>query len=661
MKFLSGLSRLFSKNMKKVLVISICLTLFGVFFFLRQVFFYQYEPEYYENYYYFSQWNIPNSTRGISDGELYKFVGYRLVEGENPFYLNFEIPPLGKYLYGLAEKTTGNPFLVSISLYLLSALLVYLLSRDLHKDKHLNLITLLLFITTPFVATQIRETMLDLPLMFFYLLQVFFFLRYLKERKNKQKTLYLILAGGCLGLATGVKPGIYTPLIGLIGVLMVFLLEKKQKIIRILLYTASVVGGYITSYFCYFIRHPNPIPWIRLHEKPLEFYLSPQNNVDRLNQWRSIFANTYQGWWQPGRLTSVGDWSLILPLGVIAAVIALFFSLKKKDNRWTYLSVVTLSFLLMNTFVPFWTRYLMPAIPLFILLISLLFKNKKYILFILILANLPFLYSSIVPNKVDGHAQAISRFTSTRAYRELYRSIDFDQRKDITEKDFIAFNEDFYESLGTRKIEIEVVDMEKISSRQIRATYDIRYITNYGLVDHQFTTDFYKKHNQWKMVWNWDMLWPGYDPSFQIIVERKETSPSVNYTVYVIPRLMYDWCQSLNDFSLLIGKSSLDVDSKIKQVIPDDFPRFIGILNRKLGSGGVTQAEAIKGVVLRKTDYPIILTDLPQANLEADYLSALQKDNPELFYPQANIFMEDNQGEKIEIPFPDVLLTDLAL
>ena len=661
MKLFSTPSRYLSKHTNLILIISVCLTIVGIFFFLRQVFFYQYEPEYYENYYYHSQWNIPGSTRGISDGELYKFVGYRLVEGENPFYLNFEIPPLGKYLYGLAEKTIGNPFWVSISLYLLSVLLVYFLSRNLYKNKRLSLIILLLFVTTPFVATQIKETMLDLPLMFFYLLHVFFFTLYLEKKDIKQKTINLILAGGCLGLATGVKPGIYTPLIGLVGALMIFLLEKKQKIIKTLLYTASVVGGYVTSYFCYFIRHPNPIPWIRLHEKPLDFYLSPQNDVYYLNQWRSIFSNTYQGWWQPGQTTSFGDWSLVLPLGVIAALIILFFSLKKKDHRWTYLSSVTLSFLLVNTFVPFWGRYLMPAIPLFVLLIGYFFRKKKYILILLILANLPFLYSSIVPNRVDGHAQAISRFTATRAYRELYRSIDFDQRKDILEKDFITFNEDFYESLGTRKIEIEVVDMEKISPRQIKATYDIRYITNYGLVDHQFTTNFNKKYNQWKMVWNWDMLWPGYDPSSQIIVERGETPPSVNYTVYVIPRLMYDWCQSLNDFSLLIGESSLDVDSKIKEVVPDDFPRFIGILDRKLGPGGVAQAEAIKGVVLKKVDYPIILTELPQANLEADYLSELQRNNPELFYSQANVFVENNQGERIEIPFPDVLLTDLAL
>ena len=81
---------------------------------LRQIFYYRYEPAYYENWFYTSQWNIPGSTRGIADGELYKFVGYRLTQGENPFNINFEVPPLGKYLYGLAETSIGNPYWVSL-------------------------------------------------------------------------------------------------------------------------------------------------------------------------------------------------------------------------------------------------------------------------------------------------------------------------------------------------------------------------------------------------------------------------------------------------------------------------------------------------------------------------------------------------------------------
>jgi hypothetical protein len=91
------------KGLCLILYISIFVVAAGVIFSSRQIFFFKYGPEYYENWYYHSQWNYPDSTRGISDGELYKFVGYRLIEGENPFNINYEMPPFGKSLYGLAE------------------------------------------------------------------------------------------------------------------------------------------------------------------------------------------------------------------------------------------------------------------------------------------------------------------------------------------------------------------------------------------------------------------------------------------------------------------------------------------------------------------------------------------------------------------------------
>lgn len=143
-----------------------------IFFNSRQIFFQKYEPEYFENWYYHSQWNYPQSSRGMSDGPLYQFVGYRLTQGENPFNINFEMPPFGKYLYGLAAKYIGNAYCTTVLIYLSSLLAFFLLSLELFKNNKIILSTFLLFVTTPFVATQLRETMLDLPLMFFYLVHV---------------------------------------------------------------------------------------------------------------------------------------------------------------------------------------------------------------------------------------------------------------------------------------------------------------------------------------------------------------------------------------------------------------------------------------------------------------------------------------------------------
>lgn len=56
----------------------------------------------------------------------------------------------------------------------------------------------------------------------------------------------------------------------------------------------------------------------------------------------------------------------------------------------------------------------------------------------------------MAPGGVIEDAQVTARFISTRAYRELYRGINQQQRKNLAEQDFIDTHEAFLEQLGTR-------------------------------------------------------------------------------------------------------------------------------------------------------------------------------------------------------------------
>jgi hypothetical protein len=69
-----------------VILVGLILT---VSYFNRWIFSFKFEPEYWENYYYTSQWNVPNSKRQISDEGVYRYIGYRLVNGENPFNVDY--------------------------------------------------------------------------------------------------------------------------------------------------------------------------------------------------------------------------------------------------------------------------------------------------------------------------------------------------------------------------------------------------------------------------------------------------------------------------------------------------------------------------------------------------------------------------------------------
>jgi len=607
-----------------VLIFAILIVIFFIFFNSRQIFFHRYEPEYFENWYYHSQWLYPQSARGMSDGPYYQFVGYRLVHGENPFNINFEMPPFGKYLYGLGAVFFGNSYWVSIFLYLLSVLVFFLLSKDLFKNSQIALLALLLFVTTPFVATQVRETMLDLPLMSLYLIHVWLFIKFLSTRKHMN----LLLAGIFLGLATATKPGLYTPAVAILGLILVFFAGKK--IFNPIFYAAFVLLGYVLAYFpVYFIRHPNPIPWLRLHEKILKFYLNAGNGQPNyLNQWKTIFISVYQGIWEGGQKIVISDWSPVLPLGVIATVAVLILGLKKRHIQWVYLSGICLIFLTVNTFIPFWPRYLMPIIPIFVLLIIILaifttFFSKRIIYVVLFLSflNLPNLVSSLTHEDLSGHFQSIARFVSTRAYRELYRSINPEQRKTLSEQEFIRQNESFLDALGTINVEMSVKEVSK-SKDAMKVKYRLRYETTCGNLSHDPTLTFVRVNNQVKLVWKWDYLWPGYDPKNKVAKEK--IIPFLKFdnnkagvqqgnrkAVYVIPRLMFDWNKYLNALAEITGESSLEIDKRLKRVVPDQYPRFVGYLSPALGSEGEKKALKITGVSLRNIDCPITLENVP--------------------------------------------------
>ncbi len=137
-------------------------------YFSRWIFFYKFDPVYWENAYYESQWNVPNSPRGIGDEGVYRYIGYRLVNNhENPFNVDYWVPPLGKYTYGLAAKYFSNPYLTSYIYYLGSILLFYLISSLVFSDNR-KWMAVYLFAANPAIADQITTTMLDLPLTFFF-------------------------------------------------------------------------------------------------------------------------------------------------------------------------------------------------------------------------------------------------------------------------------------------------------------------------------------------------------------------------------------------------------------------------------------------------------------------------------------------------------------
>lgn len=397
-----------------------------VSYFNRWIFVYKFEPEYWENYYYNSQWNVPNSKRIIPDEGVYRYIGYRLVNGENPFNVDYWVPPMGKYWYGVGAKYLGNPYLISFGFYLISTLVVLSLTK--------NWLIVYLWALNPLIVEQIGQTMLDLPMTVFFLSHILLLFKYEKSKS----IIHLGISGIFLGLMAGTKPAYFVPMIGLVDWWWIFSSSKKNKIKYLFYFLFSTIVGYVLAYTCYFIVHPNPIPWIRLHEKVINFQKGNGGSHDVLNIFKTIFLDKYKGFWVGGKEMTVKAWSTVLPIGTILMGYYLFKAkqLFKENGQVLYLSIIGVGYVLMCLTVDFWPRYLVLLMPILTLTVGYFFNKKPWIILIILLSYAPWLGFNFFPNYTDLVNQW-EYLANNQQYRETYRLLDNDSRTRINENEWL--------------------------------------------------------------------------------------------------------------------------------------------------------------------------------------------------------------------------------
>lgn len=431
--FFKAITKFINKNKLLFIVVPIILT---SIYFCRWILVYKFEPKYWENLYYESQWNIPNSKRVIGDDGVYRYIGYRLVNGENPFNVDYWVPPFGKYLYGIGTKYLSNPLFISLLFYLFLVYVFIKLCKEI-LPKKLIPISLIIFLLNPFVVSEIKNTMLDLPLTLLLTSSLLFFIKYIKSEKNTNFYLSIIL----LGLAVGTKPPFFVAAYALsFGI---FLLNKHQ-FKKILLLPVLMLMGYVLAYFFpYFIHHPNPIPWIRLHQKVFEFQ---KNNIGSQN-WFSVITyllyGRFMGYWVGAKALYPTDFNLVFTFGSISVFIIYIKKLftHKTIDAFGIICLIGIIYILMLFLVDFWPRYLMPLIPIFSLAISYLLSTKKYSypIYLALFISLCFSYkNTIISPPREEFEKEFSGFQLLDRRKEMYQLLNTESKSFTSENNFIT-------------------------------------------------------------------------------------------------------------------------------------------------------------------------------------------------------------------------------
>jgi predicted membrane-bound dolichyl-phosphate-mannose-protein mannosyltransferase len=150
-----------------------------------------------------SQYIVGSGSEGIGDDGLYAFAGYYYLNGGDPSQVNFENPPLGKYLIGISIAFFKNENAIYIIYAFFILLTTYLISKFFFKNNIWSLFTVLILCLMrlfqiqylPVNADQYSMTMLDLPLTVFLLIGIWLMLK-----ASVQPKLY-VLANISFGLA----------------------------------------------------------------------------------------------------------------------------------------------------------------------------------------------------------------------------------------------------------------------------------------------------------------------------------------------------------------------------------------------------------------------------------------------------------------------------
>ncbi len=358
-----------------LMIIIICVNFIRNIYNQREIFLRKYDHKYLSEIYSNSQYIVGAGSTGIGDDGLYTFAGYYYLSGGDPTQVNFEHPPLGKYLIGISIFLFNNENVIYIFYTLLLFIGIFLLANAILKNYNLALLAVLLVSITRFFQIQYLPvntqqysiTMLDLPLTLFFIFSLVFFL------KGAASVKFYYISSLFLGFAFTTK--FFPALILFLPALFLYVFYKDKKNIRAWLISLLFIPGiYLLSYINYF-RYNSFFDFINFQKYLISWRLG--NPVVYGNIFRSIFLGKYINWWD-GQTVVDNEWDWSLALFTFFGLMGVWIAWKKKQMLLEFSGLICIIFLIylaINSVGV--TRYLLPIFPLLVIL-SIGLLSRKY-------------------------------------------------------------------------------------------------------------------------------------------------------------------------------------------------------------------------------------------------------------------------------------------
>lgn len=332
------------------------------------IFFYLYSYE----FYFFSPYNHsltafkydnsqyvkgPLAKLSIGDDGLYAFAGYYYLQQKGDVTkINFENPPLGKYLTGLSIMIFGNERVISIVYGFLLLLFTYKIGFKLFASKKIAVFSVILLSLSPLFLDQLTTSLIDLPMTLFFIIGLYLFIIALKNSK------YIFLSSLFFGFSFSSKFFPFLPAVILI--LGIFLYSKNRKLLKSFIFSLLIIPVlFLLSYLSYFINNHSLLDFIKFQYWVLRWRSGNPYVVG--NILRTLIFAKYQSWWDKSLYLKYDNWTILTPLIPFFGYISVLLLRIKKNFTSFMLWIIVFSYFIYVFFLTTGVeKYLLPVYPL---------------------------------------------------------------------------------------------------------------------------------------------------------------------------------------------------------------------------------------------------------------------------------------------------------
>ncbi|GIW62794.1 MAG: hypothetical protein KatS3mg090_0620 [Patescibacteria group bacterium] len=384
---------MYIKNKQLTKYISILMILLGFISLVvqiynnKEIYIKKFDPDLAEQEFNQSQYVIPNSKKGISDGQLYAYAGYKYLTGTNPILLNAEHMTLGKYFIGVSILLFKNENISGLISVVLTAILFYLILKQVTNSFLLSSIGFFLFTNDSTIKMFLKEpTLLDIYQLLFLLLTFYFYIKWV----NKQQIMFNILTGLSLGFLATVKFYLIVVIVAI--TLLIHMLLSKLKLSKIIFFilisSLSFTLAFLLTYIPSFTQGTTITEFIKAQKWIFNFwrynhlnYIEAKGNVLPL-----LLFNKWKIWWDNKGYINFEYWNLIYPFSIISMILLTIIYLNKaiklkrkvfnKQTRFMFLFLIWIwLYMLYLIKIPIYPRYLILYFPFVYMVLLIYMKN----------------------------------------------------------------------------------------------------------------------------------------------------------------------------------------------------------------------------------------------------------------------------------------------